>query len=134
MHIADPIGVPGAPAETLTALLQQARFGPEAALYLLTDTQGQRREARYSLLLHRPDHDLLTREAFGGRFGEAGIHALATAVNAALEGGVTRFFETVIDRSDFNRMVAEPDPHELRVLLASANPTDPMIYTHPGGW
>ena len=37
--------------------------------------------------------------------------------------------ETVLNPSDFVRVVAEPDADEIARLIAASNPSDPRIYT-----
>ena len=130
MHIADPLGVPGAPAETLEALT--ARFtGSDltgARLTLITDDQGRREAARYAALVTVGEEAVLTAAAFGPRFGDAGTRALRLLAAWARDHGLENVKETVLNPSDFTRVVGEPDAAEVAHLIAAANPSDLGIY------
>lgn len=130
MNIIDPLGVPAAPQETLQVLmplLEQAELS-SARLTLVTDRQGDRENCGYAAVLKIQTDILVTAHAFGPRFGQEGAEALATLVNWATEHNVA-VFETVLNPSDFTRVIAEPDQDELAALTAASNPTDPNIYT-----
>ncbi|MFC4638627.1 DUF3197 domain-containing protein [Deinococcus hohokamensis] len=128
----DPLGVPGAPVETLNAALPrlQALSSAGGRLLLVTDWQGRRPQARYgAVLLPAAGQDpLVLAAAFGPRFGPAGSQALEQLVRWAQGHGLT-LRETVLNPSDFTRVLEEPDTEELRHLVAASNPTDPAIYT-----
>ncbi|MBB5234918.1 DUF3197 domain-containing protein [Deinococcus budaensis] len=131
MHILDPLGLPGAPLETQRDLL--AHLGAEAragggTLTLITDGQGVRTAARYAALVTRGDEALLTAAAFGPAYGEAGRQALADLARLAQARGWP-LRETVLNPSDFVRVLAEPDAAEIARLIAASNPSDPAIYT-----
>lgn len=135
MDIPEPIGVVGAPHETLGEL--KAHFGATdltgAMLILLTDTQGKRADARYAVMVHTPDLSVLTVDAFGPRFGADGEQALRDLAAWARAHGIENVKETVVNTYDFNRVVREPDEAEVRRLLAAANPSDLGIYLVRGG-
>lgn len=130
MHIPDPLGVVGAPQQTLRAL--EAALADldlsGAALVLLTDRQGERGTARYAVLVRAGDAAYLTVDAFGPRFGADGTAALRDLARWALGRGVTNVRETVVNPPDFARVTREPDADEVRRLLAASNPSDPNIY------
>ncbi len=130
MHIADPLGVPGAPAETLNALT--SRFtGSDltgAHLILITDDQGKRETARYAALITTGGEAVLTVPAFGPRFGPDGTLALRELARWAREHGLENLKETVLNPSDFTRVVGEPDARDVAHLIAAANPSDLGIY------
>lgn len=134
MQIADPLGVPGAPLETLNAVM--TRFGGSelsgGRLILVTDRQGERTQAGYAALVvtGRPPaaSAVVTAAAFGPRFGRVGAQALADLVDWATGQGLP-VRETVLGASDFSRVLAEPDAREVAQLVASSNPSDPGIYT-----
>lgn len=134
MQIADPLGVPGAPLETLHEV--QARFaGSElqgGRLVLVTDSQGHRDTAAYgALLVAGAGADaprVVTEVAFGPRFGLAGAQALAQLVQWAV-GLDWPVRETVLSSADFNRVMSEPDAEGVKALLAASNPSDAAIYT-----
>ena len=134
MQIADPLGVPGAPLETLNAVM--TRFeGSELSggrLILVTDRQGDRVRAGYAALVVTGKGEaaagVVTATAFGPRFGRAGAQALADLVVWATNQNLP-VRETVLNSSDFSRVLAEPDAREVAHLVASSNPSDPGIYT-----
>lgn len=130
MQIADPLGVPGAPAETLEALL--GRFAGSdlsgARLLFITDRQGERALARYAALVTVGREAVLTAAAFGPQFGEEGRAALRALARWAQERGLGNVKETVLSPSDFTRVIGEPGADEVARLLAAANPSDLNIY------
>jgi|GEM_PF-143395 len=129
MQISEPVGVPGAPKETLEALESVLeRLPHKARILLITDIQGHRSNARYAALFLFGGEGVLSREAFGPRYGPEGILALDTLVRTLLERGFEDFKECVVMPSDFGRLMQEPEGLELERLLSSANPTDPNIY------
>lgn len=130
MYATDPLGIVGAPHETLRALKNSVADHPldHAQLILITDRQDERRTARYGVLLHTPQTSWLTVPAFGSQFGPEGSVALAELVRWLMELGVTNVKETVTPTTEFNRVLREPDESEIRALVAAANPSDPNIY------
>lgn len=131
MHILDPLGLPGAPLETQRDLLAHLGDGGHpgsGTLTLITDGQGVRTAARYAALITRGDEALLTAPAFGPAYGEVGRQALADLARLAQERGWA-VRETVLNPSDFVRVLAEPDAAEIARLIAASNPSDPAIYT-----
>jgi len=138
MHVADPFGVPGAPLETLRAVLSYLEgqpgvgdvAGPEehGRLILITDRQDEWPHGRYAALLTLGEEALVTAPAFGGAFGVGGADALRQLVDWVVgRGWAVR--ETVLNASDFTRVLAEPGEGEVRHLIAASNPSDPAIYT-----
>lgn len=139
MQIMDLLGLPGAPQDTLRALLTRlegaawAGAGGAGALILITDRQGERLSARYAALLTAglmagEEEALLTAPAFGPAYGEAGTRALVELTRWAQARGLP-VRETVLNASDFVRVLAEPDAGEVARLVAASNPSDPGIYT-----
>lgn len=130
MHIADPLGVPGAPLETLQAV--KNHFGeaslPGGRLILVTDRQDDRARARYAALVTVGPEVVMSAPAFGLAFGAAGEGALADLMRWADERSLP-VRETVLNASDFVRVLAEPDAGEVARLVAASNPSDPGIYT-----
>lgn len=130
MQISEPIGVPGAPTDTLAAFLTAVRHLDldHAKLIFLTDTQGDRQHARYAALLVRGQEAMLSAAAFGPTFGSQGILCLKELGDWATQQGVpTR--ETLMNPSDFVRVLDEPEPAEIARLIAASNPADTRIYT-----
>ncbi len=138
MHIADPLGLPGAPLETLSAVLERcARLtnpGGPGQLVLVTDRQGQRDTAGYAALLVTGEHVIVTANAFGPRFGRPGMAALVQLMDWTQERGWP-VRETVLNASDFTRVIDEPDAAEIARLMAASSPSDPGIYrVWPPAW
>ncbi|MDL2342638.1 DUF3197 domain-containing protein [Deinococcus sp. MIMF12] len=145
MNVLEPLGLPGAPLEThreLMGLLGEAgsRWGAggPATLYLIADWQGVRDASRYAAVLTRGEEAVVTAPAYGPGYGPAGAEALAELVGwTQAQGWPVR--ETVLNPSDFVRVLAEPDAGEIARLIAASNPSDPRIYTalprpQPGEW
>ncbi|WP_084050244.1 DUF3197 domain-containing protein [Deinococcus hopiensis] len=138
MHVADPFGVPGAPLQTLHAVLTYLEGQPDSRaagaaeghgrIILITDRQEERPDRRYAALLTLGGEALITAPAFGPAFGEAGGLALKELVDWA-QGRGWGVRETVLNASDFTRVLAEPSEGEVRHLIAASNPSDPAIYT-----
>ncbi|MFC4426361.1 DUF3197 domain-containing protein [Deinococcus navajonensis] len=129
----DPLGVPGAPVDTLNAAMSRAQTLSWAGgrLLLVTDWQGRRPQARYGAVLMPAagrGEPLVLAAAFGPRFGPAGSQALQELVRWAQRQELA-LRETVLSPGDFTRVLEEPDTEELRHLVAASNPTDPAIYT-----
>lgn len=134
MPTADPLGVPGAPQETLRAVLAHFESGhggsvdlPGGRLILVSDRQGEREHARYAALVTAGREVVVTVPAFGPRYGAAGTEALAVLTRWAGERGLP-VRETVLNPSDFVRVLAEPGDDEVARLIAASNPSDPGIY------
>jgi len=123
------VGLRAAPRLTLEALkeaLKGVRF-PEAKVYLITDWQDRREEARYAVVIHGGKKDLLTPDAFGPAFpgGEA---ALSELVALLLERGARRFYEAVVSPGEMTALLSLLPEELLARVNAIANPTDPGIY------
>ncbi|GEM45243.1 DUF3197 domain-containing protein [Deinococcus cellulosilyticus] len=128
MHTPEITGTIGAPKETLSLLLEKSDFNAQTMFIVITDFQGHRNIARYSVLVHNKEASTLSVPAFGPHYGQAGIEALRDVVQTAIASGVTNFKETVVNPYDFQRMTSDPDEADLKVLLSKANPTDYNIY------
>lgn len=91
------VGMRAAPRVSLEAL--KAALGglklSEAKVYLITDWQDKRDQARYALLLHTGKKDLLVPDAFGPAF-PGGEEALSELVGLLLAQGARRFYEAVV--------------------------------------
>lgn len=132
MQIPDPLGVPGAPSDTLAAVVGHFPGGiPQGGhLILVTGRQGERAVAGYAAVIVPVGEAEATvsAPAFGPRYGVGGVRALTELVRwAGAQGLGVR--ETVLNPSDFGRVLAEPDEAEVRRLIAASNPSDPAIYT-----
>ncbi len=124
------VGLRGAPNVTL-AELKEALKGvdfPEATTIYVTDWQDQRAQARYAVYVQEGKHQVLSLDAFGPRFGSEGDDALREITLWLLDRGVSTFREAVVAPSEYAALFEQSD-HEVRKLLAAtANPTDPMLY------
>ncbi len=128
------IGLRGAPKETL-AELKEALKGvdfPEATTIYITDWQDQRAQARYAIYVHEGKHRVLSLDAFGPRFGSEGDDALRDLTLWLLERGVSSFKEAVIAPSEYAALFEQSDEEIGKLLAATANPTDPMLYVKRG--
>ncbi|GGL89464.1 hypothetical protein GCM10010840_29460 [Deinococcus aerolatus] len=141
MQIADPLGLPGAPQETLNAVLAHLEQhpsggagGPAGQLILVTDRQGERDRAGYAAVLIVGSVATVVATAFGPRFGRPGMEALVQLVHWAQEREwMVR--ETVLNSSDFTRVIDEPDAAEVGRLVAASSPSDTGIYlVWPAAW
>ncbi len=130
MKTSDPLGVAGAPLETLHALLSRFEDSDlkKSRLILITDRQGQREQARYAALMILGSNEaIMSATAFGPAYGAVGSQALYDLVNWSQKHNMV-LRETVLNSSDFVRIVSEPDETEIKQLLAASNPTDAGIY------
>ncbi len=124
------VGLRGAPKETL-AELKEALKGvdfPEATATYITDWQDQRARARYAVYVLEGKHRVLSLDAFGPRFGSQGDDALRDLTLWLLERGVSSFKEAVIAPSEYAALFEQSDEEIGKLLAATANPTDPMLY------
>ncbi|GIW25740.1 DUF3197 domain-containing protein [Meiothermus sp.] len=124
------VGIRGAPQKTL-AVLKEALKGvdfPEASVTYITDWQDQRARARYAIFVRQGKHRVLSLDAFGPRFGVLGDEALREITLWFLERGVTDFKEAVIAPSEYAALFVMEDQELEKLLAATANPTDPMLY------
>lgn len=123
------LGSRAAPSLTLEALrsaLKGQRLG-EARVYVITDWQDRRDQARYALLVQVGRRLYLTPDAFGPAF-PGGERALVEAV-AFLEGeGARRFYEAVIPPGEWSRLLSLPAEAVLSQVQALGNPADPALY------
>ncbi|WP_102128218.1 DUF3197 domain-containing protein [Deinococcus planocerae] len=130
MQIADPLGVPGAPLETLQAVLTHLEGAnlTGGRLILVRDRQGDRGDARYGAVVTLGNHAVVTVPAFGPHYGRAGAQALAELTRWAGERGMP-VREAAVNPADLTRILGEPDPGEVLRVIAASNPSDPAIYT-----
>ena len=123
------VGMRAAPRVSLEAL--KAALGglklSEAKVYLITDWQDKRDQARYALLLHTGKKDLLVPDAFGPAF-PGGEEALSELVGLLLAQGARRFYEAVVSPGEMTALLDLPPEELLKRVMAIANPTDPGIY------
>ncbi|WP_114312735.1 DUF3197 domain-containing protein [Thermus caldifontis] len=123
------IGLRASPRITLEALkeaLKGVRIS-EAKVYLITDWQDRRHQARYALLIHGGKKDLLTPDAFGPAF-PGGEEALSELVDLLLRLGARKFYEAVVSPAELTALLGLPPEELIRRVNAIANPTDPGIY------
>ncbi len=126
----DPIGLRGAPLETLEAVRAGLRSidVKDSIVTLIADWQGRRDSARYAVLVRNGERSLLSEDAFGGRYGAAGQRALADLVTMLTDRGASNFKESVLAPHEFSRLLEDPTAERLQHILANANPSDPEIY------
>ena len=126
----DPVGLRGAPSETLSAMkleLRGVKLG-EAVVTLIADWQDRRDSGRYAVLVRNGGSQIVSEDAFGGRYGADGVKALADLVTFLCEQGATNFKESVLAPHEFTRLLEYPDAHNLQRVSANANPSDFEIY------
>lgn len=124
------VGLRGAPQKTLQAL-KEALKGvdfPEAVVTYLTDWQDQRAQARFAILVREGPHRVLSLDAFGPKFGTEGDTALKEITLWFIERGVTDFKEAVVAPSEYAAFFELDEEEANKLIVASANPTDPMLY------
>lgn len=130
MVIMEIVGLRGAPQETLRAL-KEALKGidfPEAVVTYITDWQDQRARARFAVFVRQGKHRVLSRDAFGPRFGLEGDAALKELTLWFIERGVTEFREAVIPPSEYAALFELEAEEAQKLIVASSNPTDPALY------
>jgi Protein of unknown function (DUF3197) len=130
MDTTEPVGLQGAPLETLEAVKVALRTVElrGAIVTLIADWQDRRDSARYAVFVRHGERSVLSEDAFGGRYGAAGVKALADLVTMLWDRGAENFKESIIAPHDFARLLEHPTPEHLGRVTASANPTDPEIY------
>lgn len=124
------VGLRGAPQKTLQAL-KEALKGvdfPEAVVTYLTNWQDQRAQARFAILVREGPHRVLSLDAFGPKFGTEGDTALKEITLWFIERGVTEFKEAVVAPSEYAALFELDEEEANKLIVASANPTDPMLY------
>ncbi|AFZ68389.1 DUF3197 domain-containing protein [Deinococcus peraridilitoris] len=130
MLIAEPLGVVGAPNETLRIL--ERTFADidltGGAITFVTESQGQRANARYGAVIEAAGKTYVIVEAFGGQFGPGGVEGLQALARWAQSSGIQTYRESILSTYDFNRVLREPDEGEIQQLIVSANPSDVNIY------
>ena len=126
----DPIGTSGASMETLEEVKLAAKnfVFAQTTVTLITDWQDRRENARYALMLHQGTQTILTNEAFGPRYGQAGKVALSSLIAWLLEKGASNFKESILAPHEFARVLEDASPANLQRLAVLANPSDPSIY------
>ena len=123
-------GFKGLPKETLEQLKPRISklHLPSLKVILVTDHQGHRDRARYRVFLVGGRHALLTEDAFGPAYGEAGERALAELVQLLRKGGAYNFKEAVLPPDVYAALDAMDEAAVRERLLANANPADPGLY------
>ncbi|MGQ9510905.1 MAG: DUF3197 domain-containing protein [Thermaceae bacterium] len=123
------LGLRASPQATLKALLEALRGArlKGTRVYLITDWQDRREEARYAVLIRTPRKDFLTPDAFGPAF-PGGKEALGRLLEFLEEQGVEQFYEVVLPRSTLYALFESDDQEVLAKVLASANPADKGRY------
>jgi hypothetical protein len=124
------VGLRGAPQKTLLALkeaLKGVDFS-EATVTYITDWQDQRANARFAIFVREGKHRILSLDAFGPRFGAAGDAALREITLWFIERGVTDFKEAVVAPSEYAALFELEDQELERLIEATGNPTDPVLY------
>lgn len=140
MNITELLGVPGAPLETLDAVLGYVGH-PEvrgtlggSRLVLVTDRTGERAGAGYgALLLARLDGQACVFPvawSFGPAFGAAGGAALSGLLGWAVEAGVL-LREAVVGAGDA-RALGDPDGALVARVVAASSPVEPGLYLGAG--
>jgi len=127
----DPIGLQGAPIETLNAL-HAALKGfdlKHAIVTIISDWQDRRSTARYAVLVKSGERVALSEDAFGPRYGETGTRAIKNLLeNLSLKGAIN-FKECILAPHEFTRLLEYPDAHAILKITASANPASPAIWS-----
>jgi len=124
------VGLRGAPQKTLLALkeaLKGVDFSKATVTYI-TDWQDQRANARFAIFVREGKHRILSLDAFGPRFGAAGDAALREITLWFIERGVTDFKEAVVAPSEYAALFELEDQELERLIEATGNPTDPVLY------
>ncbi|MGQ9753312.1 MAG: DUF3197 domain-containing protein [Thermaceae bacterium] len=123
------LGLRASPQATLKALLEALRGArlKGTRVYLITDWQDRREEARYAVLIRTPRKDVLTPDAFGPAF-PGGKEALGRLLEFLEEQGVEQFYEVVLPRSTLYALFESEVQEVLAKVLASANPADKGRY------
>ncbi|MGQ9735232.1 MAG: DUF3197 domain-containing protein [Thermaceae bacterium] len=123
------LGLRASPQATLKALLEALRGARLKGIrvYLITDWQDRREEARYAVLIRTPRKDFLTPDAFGPAF-PGGKEALGKLLEFLEEQGVEQFYEVVLPRSTLYALFESDDQEVLAKVLASANPADKGLF------
>lgn len=124
------VGIRGAPTETLSALKESLKGVDftQAVVNYLTDWQDQRAKARFAIFVREGTHRVLSLDAFGPAFGTEGDSALREITLWFIERGVTDFKEVVIAPSEYAALFELEEEKTNKLIIASANPTDPMLY------
>ncbi len=128
--ILEPIGLQGSPAETLEAVTQALKGFDirQAVVIIIADWQDRRETARYAVLIRSHDQIVLTQDAFGPRYGQAGAEALTKLIMGLVERGAVQFKESVLAPHEFARLLEYPDARALLQIAANANPAGPELY------
>ncbi len=128
------VGTRGSPHETF-ADLKEAVKGTHfdgAVVTLVTDWQDQRKNARFAVFVRQGPHRVLSLDAFGPRFGPEGDQTLREMVQWFQERGVTHFYESVFPPSEYAALFEMDSDEADHLLVATANPADPLLYIKRG--
>lgn len=144
MNITELLGVPGAPLETLDAVLGYVGH-PEvrgtlggSRLVLVTDRTGERVGTGYGALLVAGSlvgsggsgRVVPVAWSFGPAFGAAGGAALSGLLGWAVEAGVL-LREAVVGAGDV-RGLGDPDGALVARVVAASSPVEPGLYLGVG--
>ena len=126
----EPVGLQGSPTETLEAVTHALKGFDikHAVVTMIADWQDRRESARYAVLVKSHDHTVLSEDAFGPRYGQAGAEALAKLISGLVDRGAVNFKESVLAPHEFSRLLEYPDAHALLQITANANPAGPDLY------
>jgi Protein of unknown function (DUF3197) len=132
----DPIGTSGASLETLEEVKLAAKnfVFAQTTVTLITDWQDRRENARYALMLHQGTKTILTNEAFGPRYGQAGKAALSSLIAWLLEKGASNFKESILAPHGFARVLEDANPTNLHLrftIYVSQKANDTAILLNP---
>jgi hypothetical protein len=129
-NILEPVGLQGSPAETLEAITHALRGFDirHAVVTVIADWQDRRESARYAVLVRSHNQTVLSEDAFGPRYGQAGTDALSKLITGLVERGAINFKESVLAPHAFSRLLEYPDTHALLQVAANANPAGPDLY------
>lgn len=124
------VGLRGAPEETFKEMRRALKttHGSSLSVYLVTDWQGNRENQRYALYIRGPKSPILSADAFGPAFGQAGQAKLVELVDWLLAHGVTHWYETVLPPSVYTQVLLQVPPDSEQRIMVGGNPTDPNIY------
>lgn len=127
----DPIGLQGAPLETLNALHAALKSFDlkHAIVTIISDWQDRRSTARYAVLVRSGERVALSEDAFGPRYGEAGTWAIKDLLESLSSKGAINFKECILAPHEFTRLLEYPDAHAILKITASANPASPAIWS-----
>ncbi len=128
--VLDPIGSRGSPFETLKAIVETTKRLDlsSSTIVFVTDWEDRRETARIAVLMRFSTETIISQDAFGLRYKDAGKKALVALVDHLCQRGAQNFKESVIAPHEFTRLLEYPSSPNLARVFANADPTDPEIY------